>query len=135
MPYELNWQDEAHSIIRVDVQGKVTWDEFHDTGRQLADELAQASGRMDVIFNVLTGFPPGNPLPHLTSMMTKLSPHSNMGMVVNVSSRSRSELIKAFVDIVALSKRTKSTEFGTFATSIEEAIELIEKARAEEKTS
>jgi hypothetical protein len=62
MPFDLHWQDEAQTILRVDTHGEVTWGAWHALVDQLTAELAKAPHRIDLIFNDGSRMPPGNPI-------------------------------------------------------------------------
>ena len=39
MPYEFHWFDAEHTIIQIDIYGKVTWDQWHTTIDKIVEEI------------------------------------------------------------------------------------------------
>ncbi|MBA3872267.1 MAG: hypothetical protein H0X30_24250 [Anaerolineae bacterium] len=131
MTYTFTWYDDEHTIGHLDMHGKVTWQEWHEAVDNLVEELKKVSHRIDFIFNDRAGLPPGNPLPHLKATMAKFGSHSNMGIVVMVSRRSIASMVGAFVNIVAKATKTDLNRNGGFVNTIDEALVVISKDRAQ----
>jgi hypothetical protein len=127
MPYDFHWHDEAQTIIRFDVHGKITWQDWHEAVELIVAELAKHAYQIDIIFDDKVGMPPGNPLPHIKWAKDKLGQIPNLNRVVTISNRSHSALIKAFVSII-----TKVSGSSPIVTTMDEAMAIIEAARGEE---
>jgi hypothetical protein len=130
MPYDFHWHDEAHTIIRFDIHGKITWQDWHDAVNMVVAELAKHSRPIDIIFNDTVGMPPGNPIPHIKWAKDKLATCANLGRVVTISNRSHSALIQAFVNIVGRVSRS-----SPIVLTMDEAMEIIAASRAEKAVS
>jgi hypothetical protein len=126
MPYDFHWHDEAQTIIRFEVYGKITWQDWHEAVNVIVEELAKHAHPIDIIFNNQVGLPPGNPLPHIKWAKDTLGKIPNLSRVVTVSHRSHSALIKAFVSII-----TKVGGSSPIVLTMEEAMTIIEAAREE----
>ena len=50
MPYEFNWYNSEHTIIRVDISGQVSWEAYNILTDRVVDELAISSHRIDRIY-------------------------------------------------------------------------------------
>ncbi len=94
MPYEFNWYNSEHSIIRVDIVGEVSWEAFNILTDRVVDELAIANHRIDLIYNDSVGMPEGNPMPYLKASSTRMSAHKSLGLIITVSPRSISNFTK-----------------------------------------
>ncbi len=135
MPYDFHWHDEEHGIIRLDIDGVVTWDGMYIAVDNICSELGKRSDRVDIIFNVKVGMPKGNPMPHLKAVMNKLASHKNLGLIANVSSVGMSSFSKTMREMVT---GIMGFPIGKtfFADSFNHAIEVIQKDRLEQsKTS
>lgn len=130
MPYDVQWHDDEQTVIRVDMTGKVSWEEWHVVTNQLTDRLSHATGRVDVILNDTVGLPPGNPLPHFKTTMTKLGKFTNMGLMVTVSTVQISKVVKSMLAIAARAYGIPANQANEFTTSISEAEQLIARDRA-----
>lgn len=128
MPYDFNWQDEKHSVIRLDIHGVVTWDGMYISVDNICDELAKTSDRIDVIFNVKAPMPKGNPMPHLKVVMNKMVQYENLGLIANVSSESMSSFTRIMLDMVTRIMRFP-TDKTYFADSLDDALDYIQKDR------
>ena len=135
MPYEFNWHDETHTIIRVDIVGQVTWEAFHILTDRVCDELAKSNQRIDLIYNDKVGMPKGNPMPHLKSSSARMLAHKNLGLVITVSSRNISGFTKLIIDILMRAYQIDKTRVGGFVDTMDEALAIINKSRAQEKAA
>jgi len=135
MPYEFHWHDEAHSIIRVDMIGQVSWEAFNILTDRVCEELAKADHRIDLIYNDKVGMPKGNPMPHLKSSSTRMMSHKSLGLIVTVSSRSISGFTKLMIDIMMRAYQIDKTHMGGFVDTMDEALAIISKNRAQEKAA
>jgi NAD(P)-dependent dehydrogenase (short-subunit alcohol dehydrogenase family) len=133
MSYRLSWHDEDHTILRADVFDTASWEENHTMINELVDRVAKAPNRVDVIINNSAGLPSGNPMPHLKTMGTKFRRLSNLGkVVIVVNNRSVLSFIQSFVGIVARSNFAERNS-NRFVKSMDEAVEVIMKARARQE--
>ncbi len=133
MPYIFNWHDPEHTIIRVDIVGQVSWEEYSIVVDRIVDELAKANQRIDVIYNDSVGMPKGNPMPHLKASSTRMMAYKSLGLITSVSSRSVSSFTKLMIDIMMRAYQIDNSRSGGFVTTMEEALAIIEKSRAEDK--
>ena len=133
MPYEFHWNDPEHSIIRVDIVGQVSWEEFNILTDRVCDELAKATQRIDLIYNDKVGMPKGNPMPHLKSSTSRMSAYKCLGLVVSVSSRSVSGFTKLMIDIMMRAYKIDNTHNGGFVTTMDEALGIINKSRSQDQ--
>jgi hypothetical protein len=133
MSYTISWYDKEHTILCVDVTGRITWQQWHQISDDLIAQCQPVDHRVDIIFLNGTGFPPGNPLPHLKTAGHKFAQHKHIGMLVNISNRSFSGFMKTFAELIA--RASGNVEFmkqGAFVNTFDEALEFIEKVRAEQ---
>jgi nucleoside-triphosphatase THEP1 len=129
MPYLIHWYDEDQTILRVDIQGHVTWDMWHHTVDQICKHLAETPHRVDIIYVDEVGFPKGNALPHMKQTLDQLVSYPNLGLVFTVSRRELSMLVKIVLDIVMRAFAIDTSHYGGFVRTIEEAIANIQEAR------
>lgn len=130
MPYDLNWQDEDRTIIRVDMFDKVTWEQFYEVMDQVAHELAHSSQRIDLILNDSVGMPKGNPIPHLKASSAKLMSYASLGLIITVTNHKMSPLTRTFIDILKRMQGFDMSREGGFCDSVEEAVARIDNHRA-----
>jgi hypothetical protein len=133
MPYIFNWQDPEHTIIRVDIEGQVTWEEYNLLTDRIAEELSNSNHRIDLIYNDKVGMPKGNPLPHLKSSLAQMSAHDTFGIIASVSSRSVSSFTKVMVDIMMRAYQIDRSHDGGWYATVEQAIDAINRSRSGEK--
>lgn len=132
MPYRPEWYDTNKSIIQVDINGHVTWDEWYEMHNQVVEMMANVPHRVDVIYNDKVGMPKGNPMPHMRSTSAKLVAQGNLGLVVSVSARHISGIVKAMVDIMMRAYRMDVSHNGGFVDTLEQALGVIQESRAKE---
>lgn len=133
MPYIFNWQDPEHTIIRVDIEGQVTWEEYNILTDRIAEELKNSNHRIDLIYNDKVGMPKGNPLPHLKSSLAQMATHDTFGIIASVSSRSVSNFTKVMVDIMMRAYQIDRSHDGGWYSTVEQAIDAINRSRSGEK--
>lgn len=129
MPYQPSWYDQDKSIIRVDIQGAVSWDEWYELTNQLVEMLSSVAHRVDIIYDDKVGMPAGNPIPHLKATNARLMAKGNLGTVVTVSSRRISGIVKAMVDVVMRAYRMDMRHYGGFVDTLDEALHMLESTR------
>jgi len=132
MPYEFNWYNSEHSIIRVDIVGEVSWEAFNILTDRVVDELAIANHRIDLIYNDSVGMPEGNPMPYLKASSTRMSAHKSLGLIITVSPRSISNFTKVMIDILMRAYQVDKSHNGGFVTTMDEALGIINKSRAKD---
>lgn len=135
MPYEFHWDNPEHSIIRVDMVGQVSWEEFNILTDRVCDELAKATQRIDLIYNDKVGMPKGNPMPHLKSSSSRMNAYKSLGLIVSVSTRSVSSFTKMMIDIMMRAYKVDNSHNGGFVTTMDEALAIINADRAKEKVA
>jgi hypothetical protein len=135
MPYIFNWHDQEHTIIRIDIVGQVSWEEYNIVVDRVVDELAKATHRIDVIYNDKVGMPKGNPMPHLKASSARMTAHKSLGLITSVSSRSVSSFTKLMIDIMMRAYQIDNSRSGGFVATIEEALAIIEKSRTDDKVA
>ena len=125
MSITVHWDDEAQTIIRLDVS-PYTWDEFHVAFEE-AFALAQSvSNRVDFIVNAPPSIrtPTTNYLPHLQMVFAHVP--ENAGLFVLAGGSAFGKLIVSlFVDFVGWKDR------AAIVSTVEIARERIGKARTE----
>lgn len=132
MPYNVQWHDNAETMIRLDMYDDVTWDGWYVAVEDLCEKLSQVTHRVDVILHDTTGMPKGNPMPHLRSSINRFNQHANLGIVVLVSARSTSFLAKTMLDVVSRVTAMANGQSSIIAHSLDEAIATIMKDREEQ---
>lgn len=135
MPYDMNWHDDEKSIIRIDITGDVEWAGFHDVINQTADALKQAPRRVDIIFHDRVGMPPGNPLPHLKTSVSKLADNPKTGLIYVVSPDQISRPVQMLISIVMRVYGIDTSHVGGFVHTMEQAIDGIMRDRASVATA
>ena len=130
MTFEFNWHDDAHTIIRVDIYGDTTWNEYHEVFKRIIEEVASASHRIDLILNDPNSrMPDGSPMPHIKMTSQKLATYPNMGVIVVVSNHSGSMLVSMMVSIVYRIYRIDTRLIGEFVDTLEKAEASIARER------
>ncbi len=133
MPFDVNWYDEAQSILQMTVYGHPTWDEYHEAIDKVEQELKKSSRRIDLVLDDKVGMPPGNPMPHLKAAMDKVIKYPNLGMSMTVSSRNVALFPALMMETAGRLYGIDLKRYGRFVKSIDEAVAIIQADRA--KTS
>ena len=134
MPFEFNWHDPEHTIMRVDASGDTTWDDFTKATDRIVEELAKATQRTDLIYNAKSGMPKGNPLPHIKAANKRMAVYKeHLGLVTTVGPRNISSTVKVMVDIMMRVYKMDRTHLGETVTTMEEALHNIAKSRTKDK--
>ena len=126
MPYELHWDDDDHTILRVDIYGQSTWEQHHETATRIVETMQKVSHRVDVIINDMGGMPPGNPMSHFRATFSKFGAMLNLGLVVVVNHPS---FLIAVVNLLLRLYRVYNHHNGGFVDSLDAARQLIAKDR------
>lgn len=124
MPIVNNWYDAAQSILKVDYEGRWTWDEFFiaaDKGRELAKGV---SHRVDYILDMQKGTVPngGSTLTNSRTVMARRAPNSGIFVI----------LTNPFVKIMLNVFKNFDREHGSImfaAGTVDEALTIIAKHR------
>ena len=88
MPHTISWFDAEKTVLLVLTEGKNTWEEYHAKYNDALDVVKSVDYRVDVIMDSRNGIPPGNPIPHLRTIIAEWDTADNLGIVV-VLGRSR----------------------------------------------
>lgn len=130
MAHHVVWQDDQHSIIRLDIVTEGSWGEIHAAVDEIDEELRKVHHRVDIIFYSTVQLPPGSPLPHFKITSERLAKHRNMGLFVSVAPRQETPFIKTMIDIVRRVYDSGDQHYGGFVNSLDDAEALIMKDRA-----
>ncbi len=130
MPFDVTWYDEAHTIIRMLIHGRPTWDEYHEAIDKLLKELQASSQRIDLVLDDKVGMPPGNPMPHLKAALDKATQYPNLGMSMTVSDRGIALFPSLIMETVGRLYGVDLKRYGRFVKSMDEAVAIIEADRA-----
>ena len=135
MPYEFHWFDAEHTIIQIDIYGKVTWDNWHTTIDKIVEEIKNTPQRVDIIFYDTVGMPKGNPFPHLNATHTKLDTNPNMGLIITVSSRRISSFVEMIVEVIRRGSANQKIYNAGFVATMDEALSRIKASRAKDQAN
>ena len=128
MPITVQWFDAEHTLIKVDYEGRWTWDEFFaaaDDGRALAKSV---NHRVDYILDMRNGVIPrsGSTLTNSRTVMAKRAPNS--GIFVTLTT----PFVKTMLNVFKNFDREHGSIMYAAGTP-EEAIALISKHRQKDK--
>lgn len=138
MAYNIHWYDEAAGILQIDIEGTTSWEGYHEVIDLIIAELKTTTlDRIDVIVTKKTGFPSGNPIPHIQRTHRDLSRNEKMGrlVVVNGHRSSEAHMLKVMSDIVMKTAGTFIPQMRLFVDTLEEAAQLIEADRTDAENS
>ena len=121
MPFTLTWYDQPQGILQIQMDGKVTWNEYHDVMSQVVEKAASVPYRVDVIFAGTQDMPQGNPLVHFRNAMQKIQKQRNIGMMVIYTGIQRSSFMQVMGELAAHSASFDLKQKATF----DEAIQVI----------
>jgi hypothetical protein len=82
MPHTISWFDEDKTVLLVLTEGKSTWEQYHAKYEDALQVVKSVDYRVDVIMDSRSGLPPGNPIPHLRSIIADWDTAENLGIVV-----------------------------------------------------
>lgn len=128
MPATVIWDDEARTILRVDLHNH-TWAEYNDAVQQVVEQVSQQSHRIDIIINNPGSPAPGNPLPHLRASIHQIGMIPNIGLVAAINSRRMPGFIRALVDMVLRGYGGASQQRVRFVNTLDEARRRIHEDR------
>lgn len=129
MPYDFNWHDTDHTIIRVDIHGKVTWEAWYGVMDEVRQAIETSTWRVDLILNDSVGMPPGNPMPHLKSTTARLNRLPHMGIIVTVSPPNLSIITRTIISVMIRVAGNNNVVTGIFVNKLDEALAAIAKDR------
>ena len=133
MAMEFWWEDETHTIMRLDIGLGTTWDEYHDGLDRLARDVTAAEHGVYLVMQIMGNMPPGNPLPHLKLGIGKLSDIPNLAAMMVVGKHRMSAFAQEVIHLlVRLFGRELPANGGYYAT-VEDAHAAIAKLREAEK--
>ncbi len=118
MPIEPSWYDEEHSIIKVDIPARSSWDEYYVAVNWIVAEMKTVDHRVDVIFYEEVGMPSGNPIPHLRWGTKQLMALPNMGDTIVAGKKRNNTFSRIILETVGKS-------FSPFVLSAEKKQELV----------
>ncbi|MBI5667213.1 MAG: hypothetical protein HZC41_04325 [Chloroflexi bacterium] len=128
MPVHIQWDDDAHTIIRTTGEGKWTWDEYHEAIQRTVQLMKSVNHSVDLIHVRLPSstMPPGSPMPHYQHSLRLMPPNTGINVFVNASPFARA-LMGVFMKLYAGRMEGKNY----IAASVEEARALIVRERAQ----
>ncbi len=132
MPFDVSWYDDAHSIVRIRVYGKPTWDEYHEAMDQVEAYIAASPHRVDMVMDDEVGMPRGNPMPHLKAALDKLIKHPNLGMSMAASARDIALFPSLMMETAGRLYGVDMKRYGRFVKSMDDAVTVIMADRAKE---
>ena len=127
VPFDLHWDDDNHTILRIDIHGDSTWAQQYEVVDEAVEALQGVAYRLDVIVHTIGQLPPGDPIPHLKDAISKLRACPNLGLVVIVNRRT---FYRSIVELVLRLYSTQNQHHGGFVDSLDEARQIIAKSRA-----
>ncbi len=133
MPFDVTWFDEAHTIIRMIIHGRPTWEEYHEAIDKIVQELEITPHRIDLVLDDKVGMPPGNPMPHLKIAMDKATKYPNLGMSMTVSERSVALFPSLMMETAGRLYGVDLKRYGRFVKSMDEAVAVIQADRIKQR--
>ena len=132
MPFDVVWDDQDPSIVRLDISGVNTWQEAYQGIDRALEFIQSRSERIDVIFNQTSPktMPPGNPIPHFKAGFATLCKPSNSGNIYIVTRRGVPRMAQPFVNIMTRMYKLDQSRVGGYFSSLDEARSQIAKDRA-----
>jgi hypothetical protein len=120
MPIEIQWDDEAKTIIRENYLGQWTWDNFFTMSIQAAEMMQTVDHRVDILANMKDGIMPTSGASMSNSRKVLLALPSNWGVIVVVTN--------SFVSVLASIFKQFDVQLGTkmhTTDSLEKAYQII----------
>lgn len=131
MPMDMHWDDDAHTVIRVDIHPFATWDEFHITVDRIIWAMRTVSHRVDIIFN-MDGLPSGNPIPQLDRNAATFAENDNLGIVMTASGHNALSALHSVIMRILGVYMFEAQHNGGFYPSMEAAYAAIARLREAE---
>mgnify|MGYP006274036221 CR=1 FL=1 len=126
MPMSLHWDNDDKTIIRIETEGRYTWDEYN----LVMDEFFNRVDTHDSVFGVIAvrsanaQVPPGNASPHYTRTTRRFEERPQL-YLVNVKQET---YVKTLTQMYA--RNFKMTDKVFTAATVEEARAILEQVRA-----
>ncbi len=133
MPFDVSWYDDAHTILRVRVHGKPTWDEYDTAMDIVSQRIAAVPHRVDMVLDDEVGMPRGNPMPHLKAALDKVAAHPNLGMSMAASANNVALFPSLMMETAGRLYGVDMKRYGRFVKSMDEAVAIIMADRAKEQ--
>ncbi|MEO8611262.1 MAG: hypothetical protein ABI690_25420 [Chloroflexota bacterium] len=128
MPFDLQWDDEHHTTLRIDIRDPATWEQYHDVITQVVEQIQRVSYRVDIIIHDDGKIPSGgDAVSHLKASISQLASCPNLGLVVTVH---QNPFARAILDLALRLLRKQGGHFGGFADSLDTARQIVAKNRA-----
>lgn len=127
MPYQISWDDAAHTILRIDITGESNWGEPLIAQKEV-NALVEGTGNpctMILNLSTVTRMPP-NALSQAQKIMTGWHPHIESVVMVGKSSFIKKLVVAAFRVYRSIRKLDETT---LFAADLIEARQLIQEHR------
>lgn len=130
MSVDVNWFDTAKTIVRYDFSGKWTWNEVYAAVDEAIMLENSVPHRVDVLLNLLdSGHIPPNAITHVKTIATTKMP-DNVKMAVLIT---QNRAMQTLFNIGSRLYRKIEAQFYV-ATSVDTALEVIEKSRMQQPT-
>jgi hypothetical protein len=87
MPVQVVWDDAQQTIIRTEVKGIWTWEEYHEGTQQVFAMMAEVDHDVVGIINTRdpkSSLPKGNPIPHFNSTARRFADYPDL-LIINVN--------------------------------------------------
>jgi hypothetical protein len=123
MPTNLVWENEEHTIVRMELIGRWTWDEAYKG----SDEGYRMLESVDHVVNVIIDLRPSIRFPelaltHARNMINKRHPRTGLTVFLGANML----FVLLWRSFSRLHKQLTGKQDFTFATSIEEAHKILE---------
>lgn len=134
MAMEFWWEDETHTIMRLEIGLGTTWEEYHAALDWLFREMTAAEHRVYLIMEIMGNMPPGNPIPHLKLGMAKLSDITNLSALIVVGQHRMSVFGQEVIHLLVRLYGRDLPSDGGFYASLQEARAAIVRLREAEQS-
>ena len=133
MPVEIQWDDDSHTILRLDIHGQASWDEYHQKIDEIVEQLADSPHRVDLIMNIMSNMPPGQPISHLERAVRRFNTSPALRYTATVLNGHR---VSSFTEIIVyavlrLNRVDMSRNAGFYSTLDEARAALARKREAD----
>ena len=132
MPFDVVWDDQDPSIVRLDITGENTWEEAYTAFDKAVEFITSKTGRVDVVFNGVTpkALPKGNPIPHFKAGFIRLCKPANAGNIYIVTHRGVPKIAQPFMHITLRMYNLDQNRIGGNFRTLEEVRVQIARDRA-----